>query len=314
LNLTKSSYNQIYNNDIGINLWECFCDNLHPTKIRWNNISNNGIGINFDVWRNTNNIISDNIISKNNQGIMTSEIAGSDITLIGNKILNNTISDNTENGIYLNIVGSCFNRIEGNQIYSNGGNGIFGILCEPSLNYGGLLNRIEGNQIYSNGGNGILFISGLWTMIYGNNISLNNGSGIVIENSIYTSVEKNTLSNNNVGIYLYNNDVGFYLYSCLHNTIKKNNFFNNSKNAYFVFNQQFPCIPFALLVRLKLITTRNKWYGNFWDEPQIIPYTIKGSLGYWYYSTPEGFFSKEVKGDYIDWRPAQEPYDIPGMS
>jgi len=267
------SHNQIYHNNIGINLWECFCDNRHPNTIRWNNISNNSIGINFDVWRNTNNIISDNIIFKNNQGIMTSEIAGSGIITIGNKIFNNTIFNNKENGIFL-------------KAGSNS-----------------LLNRIEDNKIFSNGGNGILFIYARLNTISGNNITSNDGSGIVVQNSILTSIYKNTISNNN--------DVGIYLIYSTQNTIKKNNFFNNSKNTYFYFRNLYYSKPSALQIRLILIKSGNKWSGNFWDEPQINPYKIEGYLGDWYYG-PDGGYGGKVMGYYIDRYPAQEPYNIPG--
>jgi len=68
------------------------------------------------------------------------------------------------------------------------------------------------------------------------------------------------------------------------NHIYHNNFINNSRNADF-----------------GLFSLYNKWEGNYWNRPRMLPKTIIGSIGL-------------VVPSWVnfDWNPAQEPYDIGG--
>lgn len=82
------------------------------------------------------------------------------------------------------------------------------------------------------------------------------------------------------------NPLGLFLYSSVGNKIEKNNFINNTQHAYFNWLE----FPF-----------RSKWIRNYWGEPRLLPYLIIGRV----------YFIPWVN---FDRRPAQEPYDIPGMT
>ena len=79
--------------------------------------------------------------------------------------------------------------------------------------------------------------------------------------------------------------MGIYLYNSLKNTIEKNNFIRNKKNAVFEFS------------------LRNKWNNNYWDD----------WIGFRYNQPIFQKFPKVIVGFpwfQFDWHPAQEPYDI----
>lgn len=55
------------------------------------------------------------------------------------------------------------------------------------------------------------------------------------------------------------------------------------------------------------IFSYNKFRYNYWGEPRLFPKFIFG-----YVFEPEQIPSNYWHWFFIDWRPAQEPYDIPG--
>jgi parallel beta-helix repeat protein len=113
----------------------------------------------------------------------------------------------------------------------------------------------------------------------------------VVIDDFFSLIEGNTIKNNVRGILLIE---GFG------DRIVRNNFISNSYyNA--VIETQFP---------IKTLLGFNKWERNYWDDSHGYVKFIPS-----YYSTP-GYPSKEIYLPYtlnIDWHPATEPYDIPGV-
>jgi len=181
--------------------------------------------------------------------------AGIDIQSNSNTITDNTISNN-RNGIVLE--DSSKNTITGNNITSNNNDGL--------IIRGSNRNTISGNTINSNNGNGItICLMGKYP------------PGIRIP-SKFNTITGNTISlNNRYGIRIYNSGG---------NTILKNNFIDNERDAFF--DDSF----------------LNQWKQNYWNRPRILPYFIFGEI--WI----EIFGDIEIRWINIDWNPAQEPYDI----
>ncbi|PNX49842.1 MAG: hypothetical protein BV458_14165, partial [Thermoplasmata archaeon M9B2D] len=126
----------------------------------------------------------------------------------------------------------------------------------------------------------------------------------------------NTISNGVYGIYLeslcnfnnfiknniVNTDVGVLSETCQLNMFKRNNFINNSVHAYFEYVFPFNIFP-------------NFWRRNYWDDwDGSTPKSIEGKLIIPHISMdPDNPIPDTVKPwTNFDWRPAQEPYDIPG--
>ena len=169
------------------------------------------------------------------------------------------------------------------------------------------------------GGVGIFLTSGNVTIK--GNVLYNNSHGIHFYGLLQSNVtiSKNIISHNYCGIYpgickncnisennIIDNDFGIRIYDAVSNTIYnnniesniqcgilifekstsnyiyRNNFINNTKNAYF-----------------NLFSFQNKWDGNFWNKSKDKPVIIFGSIGL--------IFIPWVN---FDWHPAQEPYDI----
>jgi len=98
----------------------------------------------------------------------------------------------------------------------------------------------------------------------------------------YNEIIGNQLENNSIGIEICD----FF------NSVKRNNFINNEINA------KFYGIGTTILQCLT-----NKWFGNYWDRPRLLPYPILGAL----YLFFPFYFLPMIR---FDWRPALKPYDI----
>jgi len=92
--------------------------------------------------------------------------------------------------------------------------------------------------------------------------------------------EDNTIIQNS----FEDNPLGLYIDSSSGNRIEKNNFLNNTRDAFFVFGLEIP--------------RHNTWRQNYWGQPRLLPYAIRGNVLY---------FLPWVQ---FDWRPALKPYDI----
>jgi parallel beta-helix repeat protein len=142
----------------------------------------------FYLIYSSNNSISGNAITNNNNGI---ELDSSS----NNNISGNNVTDNSWNGI---LVGnSSNNNVSGNTITNNS---YSGISLSNSTN-----NSVIGNQITANSDYGIgLQFSSSYNSIIGNNITANNRYGIWFEySSDYNNVSGNNITDNVTGIWLY---------------------------------------------------------------------------------------------------------------
>ena len=246
------------------------CEGNSNIIIKDNIIRDNaGIGIYFGLYTSTedciNNIITNNLITNNSDGIV---IEGNTWYNTFNITINNNTITNNDYGIPLL---DCENiTIRDNNI-TNSDCGIPLLDCENIT--------IRDNNI-TNNNNGIILWGSDRTTISYNNIT-NNNKGIVLslesENNI---IRNNTITNNkNESIILYhanqnvikdNNIINnlFGLNSCnsVMNTISKNNFIGNKINAYF---------SITWLYLSSTLENPNIWDSNHWDSwkgfgPKII--------------------------------------------
>ncbi len=120
-------------------------------------------------------------------------------------------------------------------------------------------------------------------------------------------------SNNNTisGNAILDNALGSWLASSRYNTISENSFENTGGNINIIRSScnNISCNNFKYshyLRRYKGIIfpldSDNKWNGNFWNRPRLLPVLIWG-----FKTTPLLRLRRSLD---IDWRPAQEPYDI----
>jgi len=242
-----------------------------------------------------NNVIKDNILSDNFNGIW---LEGSD----NNIIYNNNFCLNT---LGVSLAKSCGNNISNNGFYNN----TLGIHLLFLSNYNVFSNNIfdgTGFQITQSSNNEITKNSitnqynvispnfGLALYLSNNNIIMQNK----IENyewwgiSIETS-KNNMISRNNI---MYNGLYGIYLSGLSRkNTIKQNNFIENGFNDDFIPK----IIPTENAFFIKCFL--NKWEENYWDDwTYKLPRPIKGRMGI-IGLTP--FLN-------FDLHPAEEPYNI----
>jgi len=184
-------------------------------------------------------------------------LLGNGITITKSKnvhISYNNIYKNSWSGVDIGASYNC--EIYRNNIYENKEIGIF--IMEGNV-------KIFNNSIYKNG------VGGLY-----------NG-GILLQDCLNNI----TITDNDIR---ENNQYGLYLIRSSMNSIIKNNFINNTINAYFLHRAFF-----------------NHWSENYWDRPRILPYPIFGIV--W-----GQLIKLVVPWVNFDWHPAQEPYDIPGMN
>ena len=210
--------------------------------------------------------ISDNLLTENDHGIYL-RCAGDDAARF-NVIVNNTVSQNDDNGIRLqgancdnntvrnNIVSvneegiyiyyADYNNITGNTVLSNTAEGIY-------LTSGADYNNISCNTIL-NSYNGIYLVSSNHNIITGNNASWNEGYGIVVLGHIhptsYNNISDNIANHNDAaGIALdgednctivnntaNSNNVGISLESSFNNNISCNTILNNINDGFYLYD------------------------------------------------------------------------------
>jgi len=136
---------------------------------------------------------------------------------------------------------------------------------------------ISDNTFSNNYFGGIILIKSYNNTISGN-IILNSDGAIIID-SKYNTISENSFEKNGINIFLVNS-------SC--NNISYNNF----RYSYF-------------LLRLKgifSIDSDNKWIGNFWNRPRLLPVLI------WGYITINPYIIRSSLD--FDWHPAKQPNNI----
>jgi len=185
---------------------------------------------------------------------------------------NNTIQNNTITNTFKAI---CLEIKSKNNIvrYNNVSENYVGLSIYADANN----NSVYKNKAYNNENAGVEIISYHGGIQRDNNVSenlfYNNQIGIhLYQNSVNNTIQKNSIRDNKIGILLQDR-------SC-NNKIIKNNIQKN-------------LIP-AVFLKCK----NNKWDGNYWNRPRILPKLIFG-LGL------IGF--PRIN---IDWHPALKPYDI----
>jgi parallel beta-helix repeat protein len=154
-------------------------------------------------------------------------------------------------------------------------------------------NEIFNNRIF-NGNNGIFIGARSNSVNIHDNIIKNNiGHGIYLQSS-FNIIHRNSLENNYAGVYI---DFSYF------NTISQNNFINNSK------------YQIGYLVNY-LLPKSNNFKNNYYSDVVFFIKIISGKVRMY-------FTTQDKLGDImyfyrpsftVDWHPAQEPYDIPGMS
>jgi len=142
-----------------------------------------------------------------------------------------------------------------------------------------------------------------YTTIYANNIESCENIAIFFSNSSWCIISSNILSSfiDGVGFTFHSNynsvflnDIhaslrnNVYIASSFFNTVTQNNMEKKRDSASF-FNSMF-----------------NRWDANFWGAPRLFPKPI---VGHYYINSTIG-----IPWFQFDWHPAQEPYDIPGMT
>lgn len=224
----------------------------------------------------------------------------------GHTIINNNISNNNGNGIY--IFNGAGNNIESNTISNNAWDGIGAYQCTQT--------KIYYNTVEENGYDGIYFLRGLYPKVFYNTVKgngwgsstsagikfhrtrgLNNlcidiGFNCIIDNigcgitlkmlSFSNSIQKNNIyGNGKFGVYLER--------WCFLNGITNNNFCDNNADKKYG-PQAFAMGSFF-----------NSWYHNYWDDLEDkIWYRLWGMKIYiisWPFN--------------IDTAPALVPFDYP---
>jgi len=181
----------------------------------------------------------------------------------------------TEQAIYLKGTNSNIS----NNIFDNIYPDPYGFLLDPDIEIDNTTyNTIYDNQFFgtSNGFRKAIRITrGNYHIIKNNEIDSYNDGIFIRISSQYNVIQLNEINNCNEGIVLVN--------ECNFNEIIQNNFMNNVDTA-----------------QANYLSIKNKWRGNYWDRPRILPKAITG-----YLIPPIPWMN-------FDWRPALQPYDIGG--
>ena len=181
--------------------------------------------------------------------------------------------------------------------------------------------NINGFTIQNGKGGCGIFLASSYVHINGN-IFCNNSHGIHFYGppNNHVSISGNIFSHNYCGIYpgickncnisennIINNDFGIRIYDAVNNTICNNNIESNRQcgilvfeksTSNYIYNNNF--INNTKSAYFNLFSFKNKWDGNFWNEPRDKPVIIFGSIGLVF-----------IPWINVDWHPAKEPYDLP---
>ena len=270
------------------------------------------------------NIIRDNFFIENNVGIKSWEAS---ILSISNVITNNVIYNCLYHGILM--VSSSKSIITNNLISNSGmsgihldgsyGNSIYQNIILNSTDYGiwveGNNNQIQSNVIRNSIRIGIALSNSDNNFISNNNVD-NNKVGIgILGYSTDNSIKNNSINKNTFGIRIYESNP---LLSST-NIIQWNNIMNNSCGLFLPLAKGYVILCNNFIMNLRDIRTlmyRNSWDGNYWGRPRILPKPIVYFEHFWIidptYYKPGLFFLYPLLA--FDWHPAQEPYEIPGLS
>jgi len=274
----------------------------------------NGSGITINSYSSevaNNNTIFDNIFISNE-----SLYGVGGITILNSSY--NTVSNNSffSCGLLMemfdisDVANSCHNLIYNNKV-NNKPLVYFEDTSDKIIDDAGQVILIGCNNVtvesleLSNTIIGVQILDSINCSVLGNVFSNNYLGGIALENSNNNTILSNIILNGGLGAML-----------CIsgYNLISGNSFENNEINLLF-FNSSCNHISYNnirfgfsyALRRLKSILSidsDNKWIGNFWNRPRLLPVLIWG-----FKTNSFTWFTKWYSFD-VDWRPALKPYDI----
>ncbi len=290
IHLQQSENILIKNNNCSFNKNDgIFC--THHSKnivIDENRISSNGgTGI-YNSYNSSRITITNNVISHSLEyGILM--VCNNTM----NVVENNTIKKCLRNGLYLKEVENI--TINNNYILDfNTSAIIFKESCyNNNILHNTLCNCSEGIQLICSDRNSVKF----------NNLI--NGTGLALLESSFNQIECNKFKNTNRGVSLY---------SSHNNIIEANSFengyigvnieYSNSKNNIIIYNSFINnrnMVCFNIQCDKISEFPKNYFSFNYWGKNRIFPCLLKGNLEY---------NNHIFKWYYIDWHPAQEPYEI----
>jgi len=260
---------------------------------------NNGI----EIWSD-NNIIKNNIIRNNQNGIQVGEeykYDGHENNHSNNNIIEaNQISENHDFGVY--VIYSAYNEITKNTISENTYTGIF-LFTENTQT------TISQNIIRNHSGGGICICSSSNNTVM-ENILEKNGNGVTIISGSHNTIAGNHIVGNKLGIFIDQSSM---------NSIESNNIYNNTLNAFVV--------SYLWMFLAHRLSTNDRWFEqtwdeNYWGDPYRSPKPILYGLGLiiptllrlYIVDNPDQLFIQTVFLPFtrFERNPAQEPYDIPG--
>jgi len=291
-------------------------EKIRNVTIHNNNITSNLYGIHFDGIIHLN--IDDNFLSMNKRwGIECfGFLPSSDVVIQRNNISH---SGEDYGGLYLQ--GCPDIRVVNNSFYYND-IGVFSIGSQNTSisNNNFIANNksiyisassqcvVHDNLLYHNRDAGIYIQTGSPGVTIERNIIQGGMKGIYIGGASDGShVFFNTITDNEIGISMYfsnkhnissntilnSSERALFLnYSC-DNVLYHNNFINCSEDPYLYYNTG----------------PKNRWMGNYWDRPRLLPKILIGTRLF----SVNDLYLKLLVFE-IDWHPAKEPYNIPGMS
>ena len=159
--------------------------------------------------------------------------------------------------------------------------------CEWGFNiYQGGSNRLENNTISRSNYSGLL-ISSRDTQISYNLVS-NCSVGITITDCLRNIATRNVIQHCVYGVYLE---------SAVMVTITQNTFLDN-----------------RLFSGLQQNTLLNRWSGNYWNRPRVIPKIVPGKIVIIWHPDPIHYKGIIIPFINIDWHPAKVPFDTPFVS
>jgi parallel beta-helix repeat protein len=225
-----------------------------------------------------NCVIEKNLISESKVGIILSYCNHNNVSF-------NHVYKNQNLGIALH--NSDYNRLQNNICEEQ----ISGEYSYHGLHAHGAHNNTIIKNVFIENGVGVCF-----THSNDNNFSCN-----VVDSNYYIGFhvefnsENNLISNNRIS----KNYRGLYLDEVSYDKIKNNNFIDNDDDLvlniyqYYKFSlRRFPYID-----------------GNFWGRARVFPMIILGEFTFVFSDVPWGGYHR-FHLPFVDWHPAQEPYDI----